>query len=108
MPKVRNLDEIRIQIAKTYFRTRSRAVAARINLKLRHDVFHDVVDALTKFRDFRRSGRRFSDPSATFFRDGALARTKVRKYSELRSLRRIVQLGRILILYAQSVVGKCP
>ena len=43
-------------MAKTYFRTRPRAVAARINLKLRHDVFHDVVDALTKFRDFRRPG----------------------------------------------------
>ena len=41
---------------RKYFRTRPRAVAARINLKLRHDVFHDVVDALTKFRDFRRPG----------------------------------------------------
>ena len=62
MPKVRNLDKIRIQIAKTYFRTRPRAVAARIDLKLCLDVVHHVDDALSKFRDFRRPGRRFSDP----------------------------------------------
>ena len=49
-------------MAKTYFRTRPRAVAARIYLKLRHDVVHYVADALTKFRDFRRPGRRFSEP----------------------------------------------
>ena len=49
-------------MAKTYFRTRPRAVAARINPKLRHDVVQHVADALTKFCDFRRPGRRFSDP----------------------------------------------
>jgi hypothetical protein len=49
-------------MAKTYFRTRPRAVAARINLKLRHDVVHYVANARTKFRDFRRPGKRFSDP----------------------------------------------
>ena len=49
-------------MAKTYFRTRPRAVAARINPTLRHDVVQHVADALTKFRDFRRPGRRFSDP----------------------------------------------
>ena len=68
-------------MTKTYFRTRPRAVAARIDLKLCHDVVHHVDDALSKFRDFRRPERRFSDPSATFFNprsDGAWARTKVR------------------------------
>ena len=52
MPKVRNLDEIRIQIAKTSFRTRPRAVAARIEIKNCHDVVHHVDDALSKFREF--------------------------------------------------------
>ena len=62
MPKVRNLDEIRIQIAKTSFRTRPRAVAARIDIKLCHDVVHHVDDALSKFRDFKRPEKQFSDP----------------------------------------------
>ena len=53
-------------MAKTYFRTRPRAVAARIDLKLCLDVVHHVDDALSKFRDFRRPGKRFSDPW-TFF-----------------------------------------
>ena len=53
-------------MTKTYFRTRPRAVAARIDLKLCHDVVQHVDNALSKFRDFRRPGRRFSDPSATF------------------------------------------
>ena len=48
-------------MAKTYFRTRPRAVAARIDLKLCHDIFHHVDDALSKFRDFRRPGKRYSD-----------------------------------------------
>ena len=45
---------------KTYFRARPSAVAARIDLKLRHDVVHHAADALTIYRDFRRSGERFS------------------------------------------------
>ena len=49
-------------MAKTYFRTRPRAVAARSNLKLRHDGVHLVADAFSKFREFWRPGRRFSDP----------------------------------------------
>ena len=49
-------------MAKTYFRTRPRAVAARINLKLRHDGAHHVADAFAKFREFYTPGRRFSDP----------------------------------------------
>ena len=51
---------------RKYFRTRPRAVAARIEIKNCHDVVHHVDNALSKFRDFRRPGRRFSDPSATF------------------------------------------
>ena len=43
-------------MAKTYFRTRPRAVAARIDLKLRHDGVHYAADALTKFREFWRPG----------------------------------------------------
>ena len=39
-------------MAKTYFRTRPRAVAARINLKLRHDGYYYVDDAFSKFREF--------------------------------------------------------
>ena len=52
---------------RKYFRTRPRAVAARINLKLCHDVVQHVDKTLSKFCDFRRPGKRFSDPSATFF-----------------------------------------
>eukprot|EP00982_Pelagococcus_subviridis_P014661 31347-Pelagococcus_subviridis.AAC.11 len=40
-------------------RTFVRAVAARIDLKLRHDDVHYKADALTKFREFWRPGRRF-------------------------------------------------
>ena len=47
---------------KTYFRARPRAVASWIDLNLRHDGVYHAVVALSKFRDFRRSGRRFSDP----------------------------------------------
>ena len=36
-------------MAKTYFRTRPRAVAARIDLKLCHDVVHHVADAFVSF-----------------------------------------------------------
>ena len=39
-------------MAKTYFRTRPRAVAARIDLKLCNDVVYHVDDALPKFREF--------------------------------------------------------
>ena len=46
-------------MAKTYFRTRPRAVAARINLKLRHDGYNYVDDAFSKFREFYTPGRRF-------------------------------------------------
>ena len=49
-------------MAKTYLRTLPRAVAARINSKLRQNVVHHVADAHTKFRDFRRPGKRFPDP----------------------------------------------
>ena len=37
---------------KTYFRSRPRAVATSIDLKLRRDVVHHVVDAFSKFRVF--------------------------------------------------------
>ena len=50
---------------KTYFRASPRAVAASIDQKLRPDVVHHAADALNKFRDFRRSAKRFSDPSTT-------------------------------------------
>ena len=85
MPKVRNLNRIRIQIAKTYestfvlkvlsyapsaktyFRTRLRAVAARIDLNLRHDVVYQVDDALTKFRDLMRSEKFVFRPLRSLF-----------------------------------------
>ena len=67
MPKVRNLFIIRIQIAITYFRTRLRAVAARIDLNLRHDVVYQVDDALTKFRDLMRSEKFVFRPLRSLF-----------------------------------------
>jgi|MDSW01.3.fsa_nt_gb hypothetical protein len=55
---------------KAYFCARPRAVASSIDLKLRHDGVHHVAvaDVLTKFRVFRRTRRRISDPSATYFK----------------------------------------
>ena len=57
-----------VRIAKTYFRALPRVVASSIELTLRHDVVHNADDVPTKFRDFKRSGRWFSDPSATFLK----------------------------------------
>ena len=52
---------------RKYFRALPRVVASPIELELRHDVVHNADDALTKFRDFKRSGRWVSDTSASFF-----------------------------------------
>jgi hypothetical protein len=46
------------------FRARPRAVGAAIDLKLRRDGVQHVGNALTKFRDFRRSGRRIKKSSS--------------------------------------------
>jgi hypothetical protein len=51
----------------SYFRALPRVVASPIELELRHDVVHNADDVLTKFRDFKRSGRWVSDTSASFF-----------------------------------------
>jgi hypothetical protein len=53
---------------RRYFRALPRVVASSIELTLRHDVVHNADDVPTKFRDFKRSGRWFSDPSATFLK----------------------------------------
>ena len=60
---------------RKYFRTRPRAVAARINPKLRHDVVHHVADALTKFRDFRGLEGGFRTPKRLFLK--MIPRTRV-------------------------------
>ena len=52
---------------RKYFRALPRVVASPIELELRHDVVHNADDVLTKFRDFKRSGRWVSDTSASFF-----------------------------------------
>ena len=66
--KYRALAYFGLNRKKTYFRALPRVVASSIELTLRHDVVHNADDVPTKFRDFKRSGRWFSDPSATFLK----------------------------------------
>ena len=66
LPEVR-INEYLVRIAKTYFRALPRAVAASIDIKLRHNSVYHAFNALTKFCDLRRSGIGCTPPQRHFY-----------------------------------------